>query len=242
MLSLAVDIGNSRIKTGVFRNKELVSAAAYSSLLPQTLEDIYKSFEGITHTMISSVAGDFTDLVTAASAHSIVLKLSDKLTLPVNIRYDGTPGNDRVAAASAVSFINPQGNSLVIDCGTCITYTLVLTGNLFTGGAISPGIETRYKSLHTFTANLPLLKFDNDFHHITGSSTTGSIHSGVLNGALSEVKGMIQMYEKEYPGLKVYLTGGFSGFFEKGIKNGIFADPHLVLKGLNNILHLNVSS
>lgn len=239
MLTLSIDIGNTRIKTGVFRNNDLISKGAYIDMPEKGLKDLFLVYPDIKRTIISSVAGEHPEIKKIASEFSQVTILSPSLKLPVTIRYEGTPGNDRIAVASAVSHINENGTSLVVDCGTCITYSLVITGNLFAGGAISPGLELRYKALNAFTANLPLLKFDNEFHHITGSSTSGSIQSGVLNGAVAEVSGMIEKYRHEYPELKVYITGGFSSFFEKALKNGIFADPDLVLKGLNYILQLN---
>jgi type III pantothenate kinase len=51
--------------------------------------------------------------------------------------------------------------------------------------------------------------------------------------------GFISNYEKQYKSLKIVLTGGDANFFVKELKNGIFADPNLVLKGLNEILIYN---
>lgn len=239
MLTLAIDIGNSRVKSGVFHNNKLISKGAYVNLPEQALTEIYHTYPEISHTIISSVAGDYQNIRSVAKNNSIVVDLTPELKLPVSINYNGTAGYDRIAVSAAVSVLNPGGNSLVVDCGTCFTYSIVLTGNLFIGGAITPGLDLRFKALNEYTANLPLLKYDNDFHHVTGTSTNESILSGVLNGSAAELSGMIDHYKKEYPELNVYLTGGFSSHFEKALKNGIFADPDLVLKGLNHILLLN---
>jgi type III pantothenate kinase len=63
--------------------------------------------------------------------------------------------------------------------------------------------------------------------------------SGVVNGVIAEMIGFISNYEKQYKSLKIVLTGGDANFFVKELKNGIFADPNLVLKGLNEILIYN---
>ena len=63
--------------------------------------------------------------------------------------------------------------------------------------------------------------------------------SGVVNGLIGEMKSFIGEYEQQYKELKIVLTGGDAIFFEKELKNGIFADPNLVLKGLNEILIYN---
>jgi type III pantothenate kinase len=54
-----------------------------------------------------------------------------------------------------------------------------------------------------------------------------------------EMNGFIADHRKEHEDLKVLLTGGDAKLFEKELKNGIFADPNLVLKGLNEILLYN---
>ena len=65
------------------------------------------------------------------------------------------------------------------------------------------------------------------------------MQSGVVNGTLAEVDGIIDRYRAQFPNLKVALTGGDVSVFEKALKNPIFADPYLVLKGLNSILTFN---
>ena len=49
-------------------------------------------------------------------------------------------------------------NILIIDLGTCITYDLVLDSK-YRGGQISPGIQSRLRSLHNSTNSLPRVKF-----------------------------------------------------------------------------------
>ena len=97
----------------------------------------------------------------------------------------------------------------------------------------------RYKALHTFTGRLPLVDEITDAP-LTGKSTAGSILSGVLNGTLAEVDGMIRIYSHIYPGLKTVLSGGDNNYFDKRLKNKTFAIPNLVLSGLNIILDYNL--
>ena len=112
------------------------------------------------------------------------------------------------------------------------------------GGAISPGIEMRFKALNQFTDKLPLVNYKY-FDQLIGCNTAESILSGVMNGVLEEVRGAIQRYEQQYPDIKVVFTGGYLKFFEKSFnigskgKSNIFAESFLVLKGLNQILNYN---
>ena len=96
----------------------------------------------------------------------------------------------------------------------------------------------RYKSLNNLTANLPLLESEipND---IIGNSTNDSIHSGVVNGILKEIDGVIKEYEEKYSDLTVILTGGDAKFLSKQLKSSIFANSNFLLEGLNYILQFN---
>ena len=67
-----------------------------------------------------------------------------------------------------------------------------------------------------------------------------SILSGSQIGAVAEVEGCIALYKEQYPDVNVIITGGDVNFFEKRLKNSIFADQNLILKGLNTILEYNI--
>jgi type III pantothenate kinase len=99
----------------------------------------------------------------------------------------------------------------------------------------------RFKALNTFTDKLPLLSKDEEFDQLTGKNTRESILSGVQNGSILELKGVIKEYEQQYPELKTVLCGGDWQFFENALKNSIFAAPFLVMEGLNEILNFNVA-
>jgi type III pantothenate kinase len=134
----------------------------------------------------------------------------------------------------------PNSNILVIDAGTCITYDFIDKNGVYQGGAISPGINLKLKALNTFTQKLPLIEFKNEFVLI-GQTTEESILSGVLNGTIAEIEGIIGYYSHSFSDLKTIICGGASNFFESKIKAPIFVVPELVLIGLNRILQYNVS-
>jgi type III pantothenate kinase len=147
---------------------------------------------------------------------------------------------DRIAGVCGAIQLFPGSNNLVIDAGTCITYDFVDEMAQYHGGGISPGLNMRFKAVHTFTAKLPLVSAKAGVDLI-GTTTETSIQSGVINGLLSEIEGTIGRYAVKFPGLKVILCGGDAGFFENQLKATIFAVPDLVLFGLNSILIHNVN-
>ncbi len=98
----------------------------------------------------------------------------------------------------------------------------------------------RFKAVHTFTSKLPLVDPVENVQLI-GKSTESSIQSGVINGMVAEMDGIIEQYAKKYNDLKVILGGGDGQFFENKLKASIFASPNVVLIGLNSILIYNVN-
>ena len=168
-------------------------------------------------------------------------ELSDKdLKIPFHNNYKTKTslGQDRIGLVSAAYFKLPSENTLVVDMGTCITYDFIDSKNIYHGGAISPGINMRYKSLSEFTSNLPLLEF-NDENKIIGSTTDESIHIGVLTGIIGEINEYINRLEEKYLKLNIIITGGDSTFLLNKIKNAIFADQDFLAIGLYNILKYN---
>ena len=53
------------------------------------------------------------------------------------------------------------------------------------------------------------------------------------------MRSIISEYRLEKPDALAVVTGGDCFFFEKELKNSIFANPNLVLIGLNEILDFN---
>ena len=156
---------------------------------------------------------------------------------PIFSSYNGELGEDRLALSIGGLFFYGN-NILIIDLGTCITYDLVLDRQ-YKGGQISPGIQSRLRSLHNSTTSLPRVDFEipNDF---IGKSTKDCMLSGVFFGILSELELMIKRYTNEY-NLTVIITGGDSKYLVESLKNEIFVFSNLVLDGLSKILIHNVN-
>jgi type III pantothenate kinase len=174
------------------------------------------------------------------SKHIPLIILNAETPLPIKLNYltPKTLGADRIAAVVGAHSLHPQKNILVIETGTCITYDFIDADGIYQGGGISPGIHLRFSALHNFTEKLPLVTAIGDAALI-GKSTESSIQSGVINGIIAELQGIISSYESNYENLTVILSGGDLEYFDKNLKNNIFAVPNIVLTGLNIILELN---
>lgn len=237
-MKLIIDLGNSRQKAAVFSGDTLlfqqVSASIYNSLI-----QIFQEYK-IDSAIISSVIDDFSDISNFVQSKCPVLILNENTPVPIKNAYltPETLGKDRLAAVVAASDMFPGENVLVIDAGSCIKYDFVDSSAVYHGGAISPGLNMRLKALHTFTGKLPLISLS-ESTSLTGSNTQQSILSGVVNGAVAEVNGIIEQYKEKYPGLKVVLSGGDSEYLVNKLKSKIFAVTNIVLSGLKIILDYN---
>ena len=242
-MNLIIDVGNSFVKLAIFKGEKLKSKEVVETKdVLDCITMLNNKYPSIKRAIISSVGKlKKSDINTIDKTFSL-LALDSNIKLPFNNLYKTpkTLGVDRIALVSASVEKFPNTNALIIDAGSCITYDFVTSKNEYLGGAISPGLNMRYKSLNTFTANLPLLELENP-DNIIGKSTKESIHSGVVYGVLNEIDGIIQKYKLKYPDLTVILTGGDAKFLSKQLKSSIFANSNFLLEGLNFILQFNTN-
>ncbi len=240
-MNLIIDVGNSYVKLAVFES----SALKYKETIAldfaiERINLLKEKYPSLKKAIISSVGKLKNEDVETISESFRIMILDSNAKLPFKNLYatPNTLGVDRIAlvCASVEQFSN--NNVLIIDAGTCITYDFITAVNEYLGGAISPGLRMRYKSLNNLTANLPLLESEIP-KCIIGDSTNASMHSGVVNGILKEIDGVIEEYNRKYSDLTVILTGGDANFLSKQLKSSIFANSNFLLEGLNYILQFN---
>lgn len=240
-MNLIIDIGNTATKLAVFRSGKLLfdESIAHDRLI-EKVKAIFGQYPNIGLAIVSPV-GEFDSKEFAALSIFCEVHILDHATkTPFKNSY-ATPhtlGVDRIALAAGAFYHNPNGNTLAIDAGSCITYDMVNDYGEYLGGAISPGVRMRYSAMHEHTAKLPLLKKENPVDLI-GNSTETSMHSGVVNGVCAEIDGLIDQYKSRFTDLTVILTGGDAQFLSKRLKNTIFADSKFLLRGLNYLLEYN---
>ena len=238
-MNLILDVGNSLLKIALFKKSELIQKFKFSENYIRNIEDIISN-NNVTHSIISNVGRIDDSIINILKESTNLLLVSNQLKIPFKNLYKSknTLGQDRLALVSAAAFKFPKENVLIVDAGSCITYDFKNNNNEYLGGGISPGISMRFKSLNTFTSNLPLIDFDS-IYQLIGNNTKNSITSGVVNGTISEINGIIQQYREKFKNIRIILTGGDSNFLLKRIKNTIFADRNFLLIGLNKLLEDN---
>jgi type III pantothenate kinase len=239
-MNLVIDIGNTRAKVALFQADKPVRDGILVLSEPASLFRFLgpnKASKLILSSVVKQLPAFLEDYLVSIPS----IEFSHDTPVPIQNKYQSisTLGGDRLAAAVGGWRRYKGEELLIIDAGTCIKYNFVTAGAEYLGGGISPGIEMRFKAMHSLTGRLPLIEADYDFEHLIGSSTQDSLLSGVMNGVVEEVEGIINRYQSQYPNLRIVVTGGNYHFFEKRLKKRIFAHPNIVLEGLNEILEYN---
>ena len=242
MYNLIVDIGNTFIKYalmegGVLRDEcrsERFSAEALAAWI---------GGRKAARAIVCSTRGDASSVAAALEEFGIrTLLFTPETAVPIGNDYltPETLGRDRLAAAVGATVLYPGRNVLIVDFGTAVTIDLVTADNTFRGGCISPGMKTRFRALHDYTACLPLCG-PTESGELQGLTTEEAIRLGVMNSLTFEIEGYMARMEKKIDDLCVIFTGGDAKYFAKRIKNTIFANCNLVFCGLDRILEYNAS-
>ncbi|MDR2888134.1 MAG: type III pantothenate kinase [Bacteroidales bacterium] len=238
-MNLVLDIGNSGFKMAVFDGRIKILSTRINELISGEFENIVSGF-AVNRAVISSVSVIPQAAADILSSHGVFVHiLSYRSKLPFGIQYKTpeTLGTDRIAALAGAFSLFPGEDIMIIDAGTAITYDF-LTGGIYEGGNISPGINIRLKALHSFTGRLPLTSAAEKFSS-PGQTTRDAILSGTVNGVIYEINEYIRTFKKMHKNNKIILTGGDSEYINERLNDNIMLVPDLVNEGLNFILEYN---
>lgn len=239
---LAIDIGNSSTKFGVFDGESLVHKFAVQTNRDYTVEELL--FDrlrlhqdqfiqlDIDTCLVASVVPDLNGVIAQVCRelfHITPQLVDETWDFGFTIDYDppSSVGADRlVNCYAAVSKYSAP--VLVCSFGTATTIDIVDAGNTYIGGIIAPGLATAAKALQLSTAKLPNIPIEKP-EAIVGKTTVGSIQSGVVNGHIAMVKGLLDQLET---GGKIVATGGFARLLAPEIDAITEVDENLTLDGL----------
>ena len=257
---LAVDIGNTNITTGLFRNGSLVAARRASTddrATPDEIEHLLEallrlddaSFADVSAIALCSVVPSLTAAFeTVAERRERPILVASAGTVPIAIRVERPMdvGADRLVNALAATRIH-GAPVVVADFGTATTFDCVSADGAFVGGAIAPGLELGLEALAARTARLPRVELRVPDRAI-GRDTASAIQSGAVLGYQALADGLIDRIRRELAdtagiepeGVRVVLTGGLAGApWALGLVGVDAIDTALTLKGLA-ILHAEV--
>jgi len=244
---LALDIGNTSIKAGLFDGAGLTRSMRFRSPVADTdaltleltglLREIAPDRVGISSVVPSATRVAISAVESATGLAPTLIHAG--LPLPFDLCYETpqTLGTDRLAAAAAgwVLFgplYDPPRPIIVIDAGTAVTFEVIRRPHTYLGGSIAPGPALLLESLTRGTAQLPSVPLEMP-EEIIGRSTRDAIQAGVMAGFVDGVRGMLKRIEVglgERPG--VVCTGGWSSFLKSHLPEIEHVEPDLVLHGI----------
>lgn len=253
---LAIDIGNSDTKLGVFEGKELRAtwhmatnihrtADEYAALLFNLLRPENLDRSDIKDIVMCSVVPPLVTTFEELSQryfHSSPLVVGAGVKTGVRIRMDNPRevGTDRIVNAAAAHHLY-GGPVIIIDLGTATTFDTVSKEGDYIGGAIAPGIVTAAEALFTRAAMLPRVELSRPKRAI-GTNTIAAMQSGIVFGYVALIEGMVARIQKELgERAKVVATGGFAEPLVKETSVIDEVNPNLTLVGLRLIYLMNKS-
>lgn len=238
-MNLVVDQGNTYCKLAIFDNEEIIFQDRMLNKDIASITEIVGNFK-IAKSIVSSVSNVNILLSLLEKAHLKPILLTKDCKMPIKIAYKTpeTLGIDRIIAAVGAWKLSPNTNNLIIDIGTAITYDIATPTDGYIGGNIAPGLDMRLAAMNHFTQKLPLLE-RSETENIFGQNTNEAIRNGAQLGITAEIEYHIKQAMLQCQSISVFLTGGDAYYFEKKIKNSIFAIQNLLLVGLHEILKLN---
>lgn len=254
-MNLVVDIGNTKISFGVFKDEQIsiVSGIVYpKTMTKQSFEQILLKIlpqVNIDNCIISSVVDEVTDIVRDTildyvHVNAIVLNSDMDLGIKIKSKSPQTIGTDRIANVFAASKLYKQRPLIVVDSGSATTFDIIDSEGVFIGGMILPGLMMQLKALGANTSKLPELNLDmiKKVQTVINSDTQKEILSGVVNGHAQAIQGLIVKSERELK-KKAYVvgTGGDAILIDEFMKYKKFDEinPYLTLQGINMIYERN---
>jgi type III pantothenate kinase len=241
---LAIDIGNSSTKFGVFDNENLIKRLTIPTIRSKTADEIYDSIRdeingSFSAVVISSVVPELHDSFRELGEsyfNQTPIFIDNQYDFGLEIKYypPENLGVDRIIAAFTARE-KYGAPAIVCDFGTATTVDAVNSRNEYLGGIITPGINTFSEALFIKTSKLPRVGIKKP-ETVIGNSTDHSIQSGIFYGYIGLTEGILQrMIDELGAKPKVVATGGFAKLISENCDLIEIVDENLMLEGLRLI-------
>jgi len=251
---MAIDIGNTHIVLGIYKDEQLVSHWRLSTKIDRTVDEygillrnlfLHNDLDHhhVNAIAVSSVVPPVMPTIEGMTRQyfqlePLVVGPGVKTGMPILYDNPREVGADRIVNAVA-GFEHYGGPLLIIDFGTATTFCVVSAQGEYLGGAITIGIDVAMEALFQKTAKLPRIELVKPAK-IIGRNTVTSLQSGLVYGFIGQVEGIIQRIKEELnEDLYVVATGGICRYMagESSLINK--EDPYLTLEGLRIIYNRN---
>lgn len=254
---LVIDVGNTNIVFGVYKEEELLynwritsdkdrTSDEYGLLFDQIFKFNGLKVSDVKNIIISSVVPPLMHTLPTMSRRYFNIEpivVGPGIKTGIDIKYDNPKevGADRIVNAIA-GYEKYNGPLIIVDSGTAITFDAVGSDGSYLGGVITPGIKISSEALFLRTAKLPKVEIAKP-DKVIGKNTVNSIQSGLVYGYIGMIDYIIENMIKEMnykeSEVKVIATGGFSSLISTESKYIDIIDSLLTLDGLRIIYERN---
>lgn len=251
---LAIDIGNTNIVIGCFKDEQLLfherfgtnqnaTSLEYAATFKEAFELHHVRISDIHGGIISSVVPSITNTVKTAiekytGARILVVGPGVRTGIKLAVDNPAQLGSDLVVGAVAGLHDYPVPQ-ILIDMGTATTLSVIDRTGAFIGKMILPGVAISLDALVSRTAQLPKISLDPP-KKLIGSNTVDSIKSGILYGSAGSIDGLIDRIEEELgEPCTVVATGGLSVVIAPLCRHPMYLEENLLLRGLLLIYQKN---
>ena len=252
---LTIDIGNTNIKYGIYKGKELVAsfrvssrisrtADEYGSVLVNLLDDRGIKKTDVDGIIISSVIPPLNYTICHMCEYFFgitPLMVGPGIKTGLNVKTDNPKEVGADIIVNSVSAFGKYGGPIVvIDFGTATTFDIIDENCSLLGVVIAPGIKTSLEGLVNNTAQLPMIELDAP-ESVIGKNTKSSMQAGIIFGFSGLVDNIINKIKRKLnkTDLTVVATGGLGEIIAKEVKSITRVDRTLTLDGLRAIYELN---
>lgn len=252
---LAIDIGNTNIKIGVFEKDKLIHSLRLSTVQGRTGDEYGMDIigqlnakgikrEDIDGAIMSSVNPGLNYTFEHACDYYMGVKplvVGSGIKTGLNIKYDNPKevGADRIVNAVA-AYYTYGGPCITIDCGTATTFNVISEKGEFLGGLIGHGLKSAAEALSTAAARLPKVELVLP-NKVVGKNTINNMQAGLIQGYIGMAERIVRLIKEEtgYKTAKVIATGGLSELIYRNSDIIDVMDRTLTLRGLNIIYNMN---
>lgn len=251
---LVIDIGNTHVVFGVFKNEKLIGEWRIATHLHKTSDEYGILFTDLLTAgkvrpsrlkgaILSSVVPPLTPIFQEMSEKYFNLKamvVTHALKTGLKIQYDHPKevGADRIVNAAAAYRLY-GGPVIIVDLGTATTFCVVSEKGEYLGGAIAPGLMISADALFARAAKLPRVELSKP-KSVIGRDTVTSMQSGMIFGYVGLVNEIVSRIHAELGREgRVVATGGLSALIASECKTISTVRPTLTLEGLMIIYKMN---
>jgi len=236
---VVVDVGNTRIKWGRCRAGRLDSVRALPHEAPDAWTAALRDWEmpAGSQWVLTGVhprsRDALADWLRQRGEQVRVVVYARELPLRVDLEIPDYAGIDRLLDAVAVnSRRRPGVPAVIVDAGSAVTVDLVAGNGAFQGGAILPGLRLMAKSLHDYTALLPLIELPAAVPPYPGVTTRAAMEVGIFWAVAGGIQGLIDTYRRNTSiEPEIYLSGGDTELLAQGLP-GAISWPTMTLEGI----------